>query len=153
MSDTTELEWRISGAEGEWYDRLAASQDLPALAVDALLAGWDGPTLCVLAGEPAGAFGPHVGELFARAMVELGRPVPTRSQARRAYVRYLAWLIDTRRVSAIDGAQRLERTQHWELDELGHVSGLVDEWAGGWGRTREEVEREIRRTARALIAT
>jgi len=67
-----------------------------------------------------------------------------------------AWLIETERVSPLDGAKRMERIHYWEEPEmwaLVHVSGLVDEWEGEWGRTRPDVEQEIKQTARELLGT
>jgi hypothetical protein len=48
----------VRGAEGEWYERHTISQDLPQLATDALVAGWDTRSLRVLAGEAANAYPP-----------------------------------------------------------------------------------------------
>lgn len=154
--DVDELEWRFRGAEGEWYERHTVSQDLPRLATDALVAGWDTPTLRVLAGESPDAFPQDLGDMFARVLRELGRPVPTPLDARLAFSRYLAWMILTNRVTPLDGAKRMERIHFWEQPEvqaLAHFSSLVDEWEGQWGRSRADVENEIRRTARALLGT
>jgi hypothetical protein len=57
-------------------------------------------------------------------------------------------------VSPVDGGKRLERIHHWEppeVVELGHISGLVDEWEGQWGRGRPAVETELRRAAHELL--
>jgi hypothetical protein len=151
-----ELEWRFRGAEAEWYERHTVSQNLPELATDALVAGWDTQSLRVLAGESPNAFPHDLGDLFARALKELERPVLSPAQARSAFARYLAWLTVTERVSPLDGAKRIERIhvcEHPELPELAYMSGLVDEWEGEWGRPRPEVEEEIRRNARALLGT
>lgn len=149
-----ELGWRIRGAEGEWFERHTVSQDLPQLATDALVAGWDTQSLRVLAGEPSSAYAPDLGELFARALHELGRTVPSPEEARRAFVGYLAWLIVTDRVEPIEGAKRIERIHWWEPPEmldLAFMSGFVDEWDGEWGRGRPAVEREIRRLAEEIL--
>src|SRR3954453_20133435 len=49
--DRKALEWRVRGAEGEWFERHTISHDLPQLATDVLVAGWDTQSLRVLAGE------------------------------------------------------------------------------------------------------
>lgn len=78
-----ELERRIRGAEGEWQSRHTVSQDLPALATDALVEGCDSQSLRVLAGEPPNAYYLDLGDLFEKAMSELGRPRLTQDQAFR----------------------------------------------------------------------
>jgi hypothetical protein len=152
--DPEALEWRVRGAEGEWYERHTISQDLPQLATDALLAGWDTQSLRVLAGEHSSAYAFDLGDLFARALRELGRPVPSPARARWLFIQYLCWLVVTDQVSPLDGGKRLERIHHWEhpeVDELAHISGLVDEWEGQWGRGRPAVESELRRAAQELL--
>jgi hypothetical protein len=152
--DLDALEWRVRGAEGEWYERHTISQDLPRLATDALIAGWDTQSLRVLAGEPSNAYPPDLGDLFARALRELGRPGPSPVRARWLFIQYLCWLIVTDQLTPLDGAKRLERIHYWEhpeVAELGHISGLVDEWQGEWGRGRPAVETELRRAAQELL--
>jgi hypothetical protein len=152
--DLESLEWRVSGAEGEWYERHTISQDLPQLATDALVAGWDTQSLRVLAGEPPNAYAHDPGDLFARALQELGRPVPSPARARWLFIQYLCWLIVTDQVSPLDGGRRMERIHYWEhpeVLELGHISGLVDEWEGQWGRARQAVETELRQAAQELF--
>jgi hypothetical protein len=154
FADLEALEWRVRGAEGEWYERHTISQDLPQLATDALVAGWDTQSLRVLAGEAPNAYPPDLGDLFARGLLELGRAVPSRARARWLFIQYLCWLVVTDQVSPLDGGKRLERIHYWEppeVIELGHVSGLVDEWEGQWGRGRAAVEAELRRAAQELL--
>lgn len=94
------------------------------------------------------------GDLFARALRELGRPVPSPARARWLFIHYLCWLVVTDQVSPLDGGKRLERIHYWEPPEaveLGHISGLVDEWEGQWGRRRPAVETELRRAAQELL--
>lgn len=63
------LERRVRGAEGEWWFRYTVSQDLPTLATDALIAGWDSQSLRLLAGEPLHAYSLDLGDLFEKAML------------------------------------------------------------------------------------
>ena len=81
--DLEALEWRVRGAEGEWYERHAIGQDLAQLATDALVAGWDTQSLRVLAGEPP--------------------------SARWLFIRYICWLVVTDQLRPLDGGKRLER--------------------------------------------
>jgi hypothetical protein len=152
--DRQALEWRVRGAEGEWFERHTISQDLPQLATDALVAGWDTQSLRVLAGESPNTYPLDLGDLFARALEELGRPVPSRTRARWLFIHYLCWLVVTDQVSPLDGAKRLERIHFWEppeVPELGHISGLVDAWEGEWGLGRPAVDTELRRAAQELL--
>ena len=152
--DLDALEWRVRGAEGEWHERHTVSQDLPGLATDALAAGWDAPSLRVLAGEDGSAYPPDLGDLFAQALAELGRPTPSPGRARWQLIQYLCWLVVTDRIRPLDAGKRLERIHYWDepaVFELGYVSGLVDEWEGEWGRPRPDVEAELRRVAQELL--
>jgi hypothetical protein len=154
VDDREALESRVRGAEGEWFERHTISQDLPQLATDALVAGWDTQSLRVLAGEGPNSYPLDIGDLFARALEELGRPVPSPARARWLFIQYLCWLVVTDQVSPLDGAKRLERIHFWEppeVVELGHISGLVDEWEGEWVRGRSGVETELRRAAQELL--
>ena len=57
------------------------------------------------------------------------------ARARWLFIQYLCWLVVTDQVSPLDGAKRLERihfSEPPEVVELGHISGLVDEWEGEW---------------------
>lgn len=150
-----ELERRVRGAEGEWWFRHTVSQDLPTLATDALVAGWDSQSLRVLAGEPLKAYYLDLGDLFEKALLELGRPRLTKEQAFRRFVAYLVWLMVSGRIGLLDGAERIERIPWYdapELDGLGHLAFVADEWGAGWGRTQEELETDTRRLATELLA-
>jgi hypothetical protein len=150
-----ELERRIRGAEGEWWFRHTVSQDLPGLATDALVAGWDGQSLRVLAGEPSDTDHRDLGDLFEKAVLELGRERLTGEQAFRRFVAYLAWLMVSRQVSVLDGVQRIERIPWYdapELDALGHLAFVADEWGAGWGRPVAELEVDALRLASELLA-
>jgi len=48
-----------------------------------------------------------LGDLFEKALLELGRPRLTEEQAIRRYVGHLAWLIVSGGISIRDGAQRI----------------------------------------------
>jgi hypothetical protein len=93
----------VRGAEGEWYERHTISQDLPQLATDALVVGWDTQSLRVLAGESPSAYALDLGDLLARALLELGPSRPI-SVPRPVAVHPLPLLVD--RLSA--GRERLE---------------------------------------------
>ncbi len=150
-----ELERRVRGAEGEWWFRHTVSQDLAGLATDALVEGWDSQSLRVLAGEPSNAYDLDLGDLFEKAILELGRKRLTEEQAFRRYVGYLAWLMVSGRVGVLDGVQRIERIPWYEapeLDGLGHLAFVADEWGAGWGRPVAELEADSLRLASELLA-
>ena len=118
MARVETLERRFRGAEGEWWFRHTVSQDLPTLATDALVAGWDTQSLRVLAGEPSNAYYLDLGDLFEKALLELGRPRLNEEQAFSRFVAYLAWLMVSGRISVRDGAQRIERIPWYDAPEL-----------------------------------
>ena len=138
-------------------ERHTVNQDLPALAVEAMVAGWDSDSLRVLAGERQSAFNAYnCGELLAKSLDELGWPQRTAEETRRELVGFLAWLYLTRRAAAHEVVQRMETIAWYEAPEVLEVSGfsgLDDELTGGWGRSRAEVEHDIRQLAKGYIAT
>jgi hypothetical protein len=150
-----ELERRIRGAEGEWRFRHTVGQDLPALATDALVEGWDSQSLRVLAGEPSNAYYLDLGDLFEKAMSELGRPRLTEDHAFRRYVAYLAWLMVSGRVGVLDAVHRIERVPWYDapdLDGLGQLAFVAEEWGAGWGRSEADLEADALRLASELLA-
>jgi hypothetical protein len=150
-----ELERRFRGAEGEGWFRHTVSQDLPALATDALVAGWDSQSLRVLAGEPSNAYYLDLGDLFEKALAELGRPRLAEEQALRRSVAYLAWLMVSNRIGVLDGVQRIERLPWYdapELDGLGQLAFVADEWGAGWGRAPADLEADSLCLASELLA-
>ncbi len=154
----TELEWRLFGAGSEWRARQAVSQDLPALATDALIVGLDSPTLRVLAGEGPDAFAYDLGELLERTLAELERWPATLADAWRGLVVFRCWEIATGRVALSVGARYVESVTYAQPGQPDDADGVVldfsgydDELIGGWGRDTDIVEREIATEARAVV--
>ncbi len=104
-----ELDWLVFGAEAEWHAVHRISQDVPELATRALIAGWDSPSLRVLAGEPANTYLYDLGELLAKTLLELDRPAPSREDAIWRLVQFVCWQMRTARVGPINAARRIER--------------------------------------------
>ena len=156
MARVETLERRFRGAEGEWWFRHTVSQDLPTLATDALVAGWDSQSLRVLAGEPSSGYYLDLGDLFEKALSELGRARLSEEQALRRFVAYLAWLMVSGRISVRDGAQRIERIPWYDAPDLPGLSALAcvdDEWGAGWGRSDAQLERDSLHAASELLAS
>ncbi|WP_202512573.1 hypothetical protein [Streptomyces sp. SID3343] len=78
-----ELVWRYRADEID-------AADLPMLVADALVAGWDTPALCELAGLPRNADRGDVRELFEHALSEAGVELPAPEAAYRYALRRLA---------------------------------------------------------------
>jgi hypothetical protein len=130
------------------------SEDLIAVATDALVDGLDSPSLRELAGirkEDARRTG---WELAERALAELGQTISDDASARRLLARAIAREIVTGAVSEFVGSRRL-----WGLfsgdgnypDFAGALIGIEDEWEGGWGRTQHELRAEVRVVAAELL--
>jgi hypothetical protein len=114
----------------------------------------------VLAGEPStGLAVLDNQDLFRTVLRELGRdPLPA-EQALWELIRLRCSDIVDGSVSPYDGALRIERLMYvdpslpdafWSI--TGWFSGLSDEWGGGSGAPQPEVEREIVRAARLVLA-
>ena len=132
---------------------IAPSERVPWWAAQWLADGHDGPALRELAGlngrEPR-----TVHDLLPTALAEAGVELPTTlSHAASEAFGLLAELHLTGQASARWVAQQVEqivyRTDYdAEVQRLplGRLYGLADEWEwdGGWGRTEEKLEAEVR---------
>jgi hypothetical protein len=149
------LNERMVGAQAELDALNSVSEDLPALATDALVEGLDTPTLRILAGEPSTSFAAFDNrDLFRKVLQELGREPFSREDALWELTRFRCWQILQGLVTPIDGAGRIERLvsekpYHRIVDWF---VGFCDEWGAGWGRTNAEIEAEILTVARRVVA-
>ncbi len=87
--------------------------------------------------------------------MELGRPRLTEHEAFRRFVAYLVWLMVSGRIGLLDGAQRIGRIPWYdapEVEDLGFLAFLAEEWEGGWGRPQEDIETDMRLLAIELLA-
>jgi hypothetical protein len=152
---STDLDWRLLGAEALWHLWRSVDEDLVELATDALVAGLDSPTLRVLAGADPTSYYMDLGDLLAEALQELERRPPSPDDAALNLVRYVSWQIVSGRVPPIDGARRIERIGYdttSTLDLVLEFSALDDEFGGGWGRSQDEVQEAIRSAALSVIS-
>jgi hypothetical protein len=149
------LERRLAGAQAELDALNTVGEDLPALATDALVEGLDTPTLRILAGEPSIMFAEFDNrDLFRKVLEELGREPLPREEALWQLIRFRCWDILQGRVTPIDGARRIERLVYEEPSHrvVGWFVGFSDEWGAGWGRSKAEIEAEIREVAAQVSA-
>ncbi|MEC3919161.1 hypothetical protein [Nocardia sp. CDC160] len=140
------------GSVAAWFVLgIALSERVPWWAAQWIADGHDGPALRELAGLNGRE--PHaVRDLLPAALAEAGveLSMPLSAAACEAFG-LLAELHLTGQASARWVAQQVEQIAfHTDYDTevlalpLGHLYGLVDEWEGGWGRTEEKLEAEVR---------
>jgi hypothetical protein len=129
------------------------TEDLPALATDALVRGVDSPALRQLAGTSPGAVR-DARDTFWEAMTELGMRRPTPVEARWQLVFEWADDIVAGRISPIQGASRIW-WDGWEHlghpDELTAFAGLASQWDDD-PEHRSDYERDIRDEAATLLS-
>jgi hypothetical protein len=146
---------RWEAAESQWVIHEAILIDLPAIAVDALGAGWDSPTLRVLAGVP-GNDPRDTRDAFLRAVEELHRQLPTPYQAAARLVRFYSAAIADGRLKPISGAQAVASLGYDfgddVMSDIMTFVGLEDEWLGQGGRSRDDVAAAIVTAARNVVA-
>lgn len=129
------------------------AEELPGLAVDALLRGVDAPTLSALAGQPARDVRTSR-DLFRLVLEELGIELPSHDAAVWNLVRSSARAIVEGSLSVDAGVQRIERWA-WPLSiedsgDLRVFVALADELAEH-PEARAELEHHTRIEAEALL--
>ncbi|WP_157574717.1 hypothetical protein [Jiangella muralis] len=124
---------------------------IPRWAAEWLVQGYDGDGLRELAGEH-GDDPYRIKDLLPLALDEMGVPIPANPVAavNRTFNylarRCLAGALNERKVAALVDhlvAAGGFATALYELP-LGRTYGLIDEWAGGWGRTEEALRHDVR---------
>jgi hypothetical protein len=149
---------RWEAAEAQWVLNAAILIDLPTVATDAMVHGWDTQSLRLLTVASTGD-DRDARDLFLAAVAELGRHLPTHSDAARRLVQFYAATIASGEVEPLTGARAIARLGYGSRNDIADeiqldiatFDGLDDEWIGGWGRSRTEVEAHIKAEARALI--
>src|SRR4051812_10255004 len=103
-------DWNVDweAAEAQWVIQSAIAVDLPRVATDALVHGWDSPSLRLLPLE-RGRDPRDVRDLFLAAVAELGRELPCKSEAARRLLRYYARSLDDGRLDFVTGARAIAR--------------------------------------------
>jgi hypothetical protein len=87
-------------------------------------------------------------DVFLAAVAELGRVLPDPGEAADRLVHFYAACITEGRITAISGARAIAAVGRQLPDlmtpTMQRFDGLDDEWIGGFGRTRADVEAAIR---------
>lgn len=144
----------IALAEALWrLDKLPV-QALEELAVAALMQGHDGPALRELA-WPHASWG-EVGDLFARALGEMGRSPIDRTGAIACLIRHHAADIVAGRVPPFEGARALFYAVWWDIDDPDAYASISEllQWANVYEddpEHRDAFSARIIERARALL--
>jgi hypothetical protein len=152
----------LESAASFWVLRLLRSEDLPAIAVDALEAGFDTPALRILAGERDSDAG-ELDMLWRKVLEELKLQVPSRPVAMMNAARHYTERIVSGDWSAIRGANAIWRDL-CTIDDapecLRVFVGLADEYDDFEYRAKNdpaaaqilsEIESQIVLEARSLL--
>ena len=144
----------IAHIEALWRLGRLPVDAVETFAVDALMEGYDGPALRELA-WPHSSWG-EVGDLFAKALEEMGRPPLDRRGAIAQVIRHLAAEIVAGRVPAFEGARDLYYDVCWDFDDWGDYESVADllRWANVFeddAERRDEFERKIRHRCQELL--
>ena len=106
-------------------------EDLPAAASNALEEGYDSPSLRLLAGADASDT-EYLHTHFARALEELGIPLPTPKEAGMVEARKIAAQIVEREITPLEGARQMCRINsscpNLGLDKFAHYLDEVSEY-------------------------
>lgn len=140
----------------KWVLGLIPSEALPQIAVDALEAGFDTPSLRRLAGEMHPVLA-ETGPLFEEVLEELRTAIPDKSRAALVIAKAYATQIVDGTLSPYDGAceiWRIELAVEGLMLELGPFVYWASEWqdADSPGR-RRECEVAIRTAALEFVGT
>lgn len=146
----------LSIAEVLWHFDELPVQALEGLAVDALSRGFDGPALRELAWSHDSWS--EVGELFRKALAELGRPAITTQEAITRLIRWNAAKIVNGEVSPFEGARRMFYDVWWKIpgEQSGQYESIIQplRWANVFEDNpteREAAARQIVERARQLL--
>ncbi len=127
-------------------------EELPDLALNAIQAGYDSPSLRQLAGASA-----HDTEeahrLFAKALHELGLPVPPAPEAGLTLARDVARRVLSGAIAPYEGAKRIwdhVYTRFPDLKQLKPFVGLASEYEDD-AEHREDYSRRIIEKCKSLI--
>lgn len=93
------------------------SAELPKFASEALSAGYDSPSLRILAGEISPAMS-DAAPLFLRALQEIGVTIPSHVEAGKIVAAHLARDVVSGKISPYQGARRIWWDVYNEIEEL-----------------------------------
>jgi hypothetical protein len=139
-----------------WVQGDLPPEDVPGLAILALLADCDSPTLRRLAGERPDVTRPDVDPLVRRTATELGLPYPLPEEASAVLVNHWLDLIAGGAADPYAGAKRIWRICrewfHWRplWEPVGIFIALAGEWEDH-PPYREACEAAILDEAQALV--
>ena len=141
-----------------WKMGLLSSDQLPAIAAEALEFGYDCLSLRLLAGETE-HIGSTVDPLFSRAISELGIPIPDRRTAAKVVAACYAGCIVDGTLSPYEGAYKIWRNVANAFDkdpeiwgQLSVFVGLASEWEDH-PTHRSEYEKDIHAAATVVVQT
>jgi hypothetical protein len=147
------VETLADAASAVWCG-LILPESLPSIATQLLVEGADGVALRELAGLDLAPFDPRdaydlLGEILEQAHVSVDGLL---DRARRALALVAAALVRGNLESR--GALRLidlivVATGYADTPAMA-LYGLSDEWDGGWGRTRDEINQDLEAAARSI---
>jgi hypothetical protein len=162
-------DWPVTAAAGIPAPRLAAAwvklnvlpaERVPLWAAHWLAAGNDGDALRTLAGLSAKDDPRDIHDLVPEALADCGVTIPdSDSAAAQVAFTHLArlhgnglagerWILG----KVCEIVARSGYADSVMSPPLGGISGLDDEWEGGWGRTEPELKAEIRAACAAQLA-
>jgi hypothetical protein len=152
-------DWKIrwEAAEAQWTIENAIIMNLPDLAVEAMLGGWDSPSLRLLAGMAPRADARDIRDTFLSAARELGRELPGHNDAVKRLVNLYSSEIVEGQFTPYEGARLIARLGYDRLyrvadqDEVLTFVALEDEHSGRWGRSTGDVDAEIVQVAREIV--
>ncbi|MEY9871177.1 hypothetical protein ABH931_000642 [Streptacidiphilus sp. MAP12-33] len=162
MTDEVPEEWaarfRQSAKDRAWCDRWVDPAEFVEVALAALLAGVDSPSLALLAGLGHNELA-QADELFGQVLEELDLVFPWPAdpdEALGALVRWRAREIVQGEVTPVEGADLIWREAAMRFDYPAELRGFVRsllEWYGANGepRPRELIEADIVREARRFL--
>lgn len=120
------------------------ANDLPTIAIDALVAGYDTPSLRLLAGERGGP-PDTIRKYFCSTLQELQIPMPSELDAARFKVKQIVENVVGHRILPYEGARSIWRdiyTRFPKLIELKVFVGLASEYEDD-PKHRDEYEKLI----------
>jgi hypothetical protein len=155
VKETRRRAVKLEEAEALWESDCLAREELPEVAVDALIAGLDSPSLRVLAGLNAARMD-RAPDLLDRALQELGRrPVASLPPAREAAL--WAEAITAGAVPLLQGTHALWAM--WRKTNDGELKAALlefrveqDRWEQASPQHRRGIERQVLTRARAFLA-
>lgn len=146
---------KLEDAEALWASAGLTREELPEVAVDALIAGLDSPSLRVLAGLTAAGMG-RAPDLLDRALQELGRrPVASLPPAREAALwaeAISAGAVPLRQATQALGAMGGKANDGELQAALLEFRVEQDRWDQASPQQRPGIERQILTRARAFLA-